>query len=175
MFNQMIDFSFRRGLTLVGSSALLLLSTLGMSGAKAQPLEAVEPFGVRRADSQTLAQRVVPPLRTRLSSQASLGQVESGNVSVTLTNNSPDRVTYQSTTIPTDTLELMPGEQQTFDNVSVPMTIVFYQKDGSLISADVTNVNPQEDSFEVEFTAAATLGDDERSIVLLESGNIYLY
>ncbi|NJL45098.1 MAG: hypothetical protein HC922_03770 [Leptolyngbyaceae cyanobacterium SM2_3_12] len=89
-----------------------------------------------------------------------------------LTNNSPNVLTYQSKTIPTDTFELMPGEQQTFDDISAPFTLVFYQKDGDLISADITDVNSQEDSFAVEFNGASTMAEDDRTVVLLESGNI---
>lgn len=104
-----------------------------------------------------------------------LGAVESDSISVTLINNSPSSVTYQSTSIATETLELMPGEQQAFDDMSAPMNIVFYQKDGGLTSATVANVNRREDSFEVELTGTNTLNEDDRTIVLLQSGNIYIY
>ena len=167
--------SLKTALTAMGGGALML-STLGAATANAETIQTAQRPSESGADAQLVAQqRVVPPLNTRLPSRASLGQVESDSVSVTLTNSSPGMVTYQSTTIPTDTLELMPGEQQTFDDISAPFTLVFYQKDGTLISAEVTNVNRQEDSFEVEFSSAPTLGEDERSVVLLQSGNIYLY
>ncbi len=161
-------------LAALGGGALLLLP-LGAATVRAEPPQTAQTSVGNSSDSERLAQRVIPPLRTRQPVRASLGQVEPDSVSVTLTNNSPGIVTYQSTTIPTDTLELMPGEQQTFDDINAPFTLVFYQKDGDLISAEVTDVNRQEDSFEVEFNSAPTLGEDERSVVLLESGNIYLY
>jgi hypothetical protein len=163
-----------RILTVVGGSAVLL-ATLGLAEAKAQGPDTVECFNARMPAAPLLAQRVIPPLDTRMAARASLGAIESNSVSVTLTNNSPAIITYQSTTIPTDTLELMPGEEITFDGIAAPLTIAFYQKDGSLTSAEVTNVNRQEDSFEVALTGTDTLGDDERTLVLLQSGNIYLY
>jgi hypothetical protein len=164
-----------RAITLVGGGALLL-STLGLAEAKAQGTETVEQFNEQLPNAQLLAQqRVVPPLGTRLPSRASLGAVESDSVSVTLTNNSPSVITYQSTSIATETLELMPGEQQTFDDINAPMNLVFYQKDGGLTSAQITNVNRREDSFEVELTGADTLNADNRTVVLLSSGNIYIY
>jgi hypothetical protein len=174
MLTQSINNALTRAVAVFGSSALLLF-TLGLAGARAQAPETTERFKEQLPNGELLAQRVVPPLRTRLPARASLGQIEPDSVSVTLINTSPDPITYQSTTIPTDNLELMPGEQQTFDDINAPFTLFFYQKNGNLVSAEIANVNRREDSFEVELSGAAQLGEDKRSVVLLESGNIYLY
>jgi hypothetical protein len=184
----MAIFKIRSGLSLLGGTALLL-SALGISSVRAETKGAAS-IKATNLDTQLLAQgsrtkqlteptpaapsETLPPLRTRLPIRASIAPLSGEPVSVTLRNNSSSQITYEAITA-TDPIALAPGEETQLSGLGAPTTIAFWQRDGGLTHAEVTDVSRRENSFTVEFTQAANYTRDSGSIVLLDSGNIYLY
>lgn len=163
--------SVQKGLSLLGGS-LLMVSMLGGAKAQAQTPESATPFKSALSDATLLAQtETIPPLRYRLDRVASIAPVR-GGVTVTLRNNSPSDITYEAVAA-TSPRTLATGEEAVLTGLDTPTTIVFYEKDGGLTQATISEVSRRNDSFMVEFNQAPTLSEDDNSVVILESGNIY--
>lgn len=160
--------SARRGLSLLGNS-LLLLSVLGVAKVNAQMTPTAQPYEPAYTDAPT---ETLPPLRTRLMPMGSIAPVQ-GEVSVTLRNMGPSEITYEAIAA-TEPRTLASGEEVVLSGLSAPTTIAFYEKDGGLTQANITDLSSRDNAFTVEFTQAATLSEDDNSIVLLETGNIFL-
>lgn len=163
----------RRGLSLFGNS-LLMLAVLGVAKANAQTAPTAQLFEPAFANTNLLAQTTdtLPPLRTRLMPRGSIAPVR-GEVTITLRNMGASEITYEAIAA-TDPRTLASGEEVVLSGLSAPTTIAFYEKDGGLTQATVSDLSSRNDAFAVEFTQAPTLAEDDNSIVLLESGNIFL-
>lgn len=175
----------RRGLSLLGGS-LMLLSVLGGARASAQtttPAQSCPPTGSNaaifnpttgnmiRPTPGTQAQETIPPLRTRLNRVGSISP-RAGQATITLRNTSASEITYEAIAA-TDPRTLASGEEVVLSGLDIPTTISFYQKDGGLTQAAVSDVSYEDGSFTVEFSQAPTLDEDDNSLVLLRSGGIY--
>lgn len=161
-----------RGLSLLGNS-LLLLSVLGVAKVNADTVPTLQPFEATVSSSNLLAQiQTLPPLRDRLTPVGSIAPVR-GEVTITLRNSGPAEITYEAIAS-TGQRSLASGEETVLTGLSAPTTIAFYQKDDGLTQATLSEVSHRDDAFTVEFTQAPTLDEDSRSIVLLESGTIFL-
>lgn len=159
-----------QNLTALGGG-LLLLSLLGITNANAQAVPASSQLQPQ-ATHELWAQDTIPPLRTRLEAEASIPSVD-GTITITLRNNSASEITYEAIAA-TDPRLLESGGEDVLIGLDIPTTISFYQKDGGLIQANISEVSGQDNSFTLEFDQAPTLGEDDNSVVILESGNIYL-
>lgn len=165
--------SARRGLSLLGNS-LLMLAVLGVAKANAQTAPTAQPFEPAFSNSNLLAQtQTLPPLRTRLIPRGSIAPVR-GEVTITLRNSGPSEITYEAIAA-TEPRTLASGEETVLSGLSAPTTIAFYEKDGGLTQATVSDVSRGDDTFTVEFTQAPTLSEDSNSMVLLETGNIFVF
>ncbi|PSN14887.1 hypothetical protein C7293_09640 [filamentous cyanobacterium CCT1] len=166
--------TLRRGLSLLGNS-LLMLSVLGVAKVNAQTAPTAQPFEPAFSNSDLLAQTTdtLPPLRTRLISRGSIAPVR-GEVTITLRNMGPSEITYEAIAA-TDPRTLASGEEAVLSGLSAPTTISFYEKDGGLTQATVSDVSSRDDAFTVEFTQAPSLDEDSNSMVLLETGNIFVF
>ncbi|HSM82271.1 MAG TPA: hypothetical protein VLS96_11320 [Nodosilinea sp.] len=149
--------------------SLLLLSVLGAVKANAQTLPTVQPSEPAYTDAST---ETLPPLRHRLTPVESIAPVR-GEVTITLRNMSASEITYEAIAA-TDSRILASGEEVVLSGLNAPTTISFYQKNGGLTQATVSDVSNRDDAFTVEFTQAPTLSEDDNSIVLLTSGNVFL-
>jgi hypothetical protein len=179
----------RQAFSILGGSALLL-STLGIGSARAETTETFESANV---DSPLLAQidlqepqrtpatptgpvqDQIPPLRTRLPMRGSIAPLGRGeSVAITLRNNTASQLTYEAIAT-TDQRILAPGEEVTLSSLEAPTTISYWKSTGELTHAAVVDVDRFDNEFTVEFTNAEYLRNDAGSIVLLETGNIYIY
>ena len=149
--------SVQRGLSLLGGS-LLMMSMLGGAKAQAQTPESATPFKAALSEATLLAQtETIPPLRYRLNRVASIAPIR-GDVTVTLRNNGSSDITYEAIAA-TDPRTLASGEEVVLRGLDAPTTI--------------SEVSRRNDSLMVEFSQAPTLSEDDNSVVILESGNIY--
>ncbi|MGG6239424.1 hypothetical protein ACQ4N7_12420 [Nodosilinea sp. AN01ver1] len=153
---------------------MLLLSVLGVAKVNAETTPAVQPFEPAFANTNLLAQTTdtLPPLRARLTPRGSIAPVR-GEVTITLRNMGASEITYEAIAA-TDPRTLASGEEVVLSGLSAPTTIAFYEKDGGLTQATISDLAARDDAFTVEFTQAPTLSEDDNSIVLLESGTIFL-
>lgn len=158
----------RRGLWFLGNS-LLLLSVLGVAKVNAQTAPTAQPLEPAYTDAPT---ETLPPLRTRLTPRGSIVPVR-GDVTITLRNMGPSEITYEAIAA-TDPRILASGEEVVLSGLSAPTTIAFYEKDGGLTQATISDLSSRDDAFTVEFTQAPTLSEEDNSVVLLESGTIFL-
>jgi hypothetical protein len=161
-----------RGLSLLGNS-LLLLSVLGVAKVNAETAPTAQSFEAAFSNPNLLAQmQTLPPLRERLTPVGSIAPVR-GEVTITLRNSGPTEITYE-VIASTRQRSLASGEETVITGLRAPTTIAFYQRNRGLTQATILEVSRRNDAFTVEFTSAPTLDEDSRSIVLLETGNIFL-
>ena len=158
----------RRGLSVLGNG-LLMLSVLGVAKVNAQTAPTAQPYEPTYNNAPT---ETLPPLRTRLIPRGTIAPIR-GEVTITLRNSSPSDITYEAIAA-TDPRILASGEEVVLSGLSAPTTISFYERDGGLTQATVSELSSRDDAFTVEFTQAPTLDEDDNSIVLLETGNIFL-
>lgn len=161
--------SARRGLSLLGNG-LLMFAVLGVAKANAQIAPTAQLSEPAYTDAPT---ETLPPLRTRLVTRGSIAPIR-GDVTITLRNNSPSEITYEAIAA-TDPRTLASGEETVLSGLDAPTTISFYQKDGGLTQATVSDLASRDDAFTVEFNQAPTLSEDSNSMVLLETGSIFLF
>lgn len=156
-----------------GLTAATLVYASAALASPQRPTAPLAPGNNRIGQIYESTYESVPPLYLRLDATASIAPIE-GNISTTLVNDSPSVITYQVVG-GTEPTELAPGESAELTGLQVPTHIRYYQKDGGLTRAELSDVLPGEESLTVTLTQAQSYDEDTGSMVVTDTGGVYFH